>query len=182
MKIGNYFIDGRVQGAPARFLNHSCSPNCILDTITTATQQVAIFRAARRILPYEELTFDYNWQLQAGTLPTPCLCNHPTCKGTIEHTQVPRARPVQTNTTTSNPTTTNTSNSLLNYFPRFKEPPSTEGKENKINRKTNKMIKKNEAKNGPGATKNTVHTGDNRTSLITHHHAQQTLLEGTPPV
>jgi uncharacterized protein len=49
-------IDAGVGGNVARFINHSCRPNCYIDI----KQGVIWIRAARSIRRGEELTYDYN--------------------------------------------------------------------------------------------------------------------------
>ena len=47
--------DAAVGGNIARFINHSCTPNCW----TEIARKTIWIRASRRILPGEELTYDY---------------------------------------------------------------------------------------------------------------------------
>jgi SET domain-containing protein len=49
-------IDAAVGGNVARFINHSCHPNCYIDI----KKGVIWIRAARNIRRGEELTYDYN--------------------------------------------------------------------------------------------------------------------------
>ena len=49
-------IDAGVGGNDARFINHSCKPNCYIDI----KNGVIWIRAARSIKKGEELTYDYN--------------------------------------------------------------------------------------------------------------------------
>ena len=86
-KLGNYFIDAKYHGSPARFLNHSCEPNCALTPILTPQNKLILMvRTIRDIAPYERLTFNYHWSENA----TPCLCAAPSCHGFIE--PAPRKR------------------------------------------------------------------------------------------
>jgi SET domain-containing protein len=59
--------DAAVGGNIARYINHSCRPNCYSDIIG---RRIWIF-AGRRIRKGEELTYDYNTDGVAGI---PCLC------------------------------------------------------------------------------------------------------------
>lgn len=76
-------IDAARDGNEARFINHSCEPNC-----ETVNEDGRIFiEALRAIAPGEELTYDYN--LERGEL-TPgwreryaCSCGTPSCRGTL---------------------------------------------------------------------------------------------------
>jgi hypothetical protein len=49
-------IDAGVGGNDARFINHSCRPNCYIDI----KGDIIWIRAARNIKKGEELTYDYN--------------------------------------------------------------------------------------------------------------------------
>lgn len=54
------FIDATKHGAIARFVNHSCNPNCYVAKWTIGKYvRMGIF-AKRNILKNEELTFNYN--------------------------------------------------------------------------------------------------------------------------
>ena len=61
-----------VGGNIARFVNHSCRPNCYIDI----KKGVIWIRAARTIRRGEELTYDYNTE---GDKTIPCRCR-PNCK------------------------------------------------------------------------------------------------------
>jgi SET domain-containing protein len=71
-------IDGDVEWNPARFLNHSCSPNCeaILD------EDGIWLVAGRDIRAGEELTFNYGFDLE-DYRNYPCCCGSPNCVGFI---------------------------------------------------------------------------------------------------
>ena len=80
----DYNIDGGSLGNAARWINHSCEPNC-----DTYEENKRIFiRAARRIRAGEELTYDY--AIEAGEPLTkalkkrwPCWCGAKKCRGTV---------------------------------------------------------------------------------------------------
>lgn len=59
--------DANVDGNIARFINHSCQPNCY----SAVVDKTIWIRAARRIEPGEELTYDYNTE---GDKTIPCKC------------------------------------------------------------------------------------------------------------
>jgi uncharacterized protein len=77
-------IDGGSGGNSARFINHSCEPNC-----ETVDEDCRIFvEALRDIAAGEELTYDYN--IDAGEPITPpvkrrwpCRCGGRNCRGTV---------------------------------------------------------------------------------------------------
>ena len=64
--------DAAVGGNIARYINHSCRPNCYTDIVG----RTIWILAARRIRKGEELTYDYNTEGLAGIL---CLCR-PRCR------------------------------------------------------------------------------------------------------
>ena len=66
--------DAAVGGNIARFINHSCTPNCWTEVIVS-TKTIWI-RASRRIEPGEELTYDY---CTVGDHIIPCRCR-PGCR------------------------------------------------------------------------------------------------------
>ncbi|MGH9349407.1 MAG: SET domain-containing protein [Vicinamibacterales bacterium] len=64
--------DANVGGNVARFINHSCRPNCYSQVIG----RTIWIRAARNIEPGEELTYDYHTD---GEQIIPCRCR-PGCR------------------------------------------------------------------------------------------------------
>jgi SET domain-containing protein len=79
---------GRI-GSVARFLNHCCEPNLFVQPVfieySRRVHRIALF-AARDILPYEELTYDYGYvvgSVEGKTLK--CLCGgaHATLNRTL---------------------------------------------------------------------------------------------------
>jgi SET domain-containing protein len=64
-------IDGNIAGNKARFINHSCAPNCEVDI---RKRRVYIF-ALRNIEAGEELTYDYGDEYFYDHIkPIGCLC------------------------------------------------------------------------------------------------------------
>jgi SET domain-containing protein len=68
----NWSRDANVGGNVARFINHSCRPNCWVDVV----DKTIWIRAARNIKAGEELTYDYNTE---GDKSIPCRCR-PDCE------------------------------------------------------------------------------------------------------
>jgi uncharacterized protein len=69
-------LDGNVPWNPARFLNHSCTPNCEANL-----DEGQIWIAARRdIAAGEELTFNYGYDL-VDYREHPCHCGARECVG-----------------------------------------------------------------------------------------------------
>jgi uncharacterized protein len=90
-------IDGSVEWNPARFLNHSCSPNCEAEF---DVDQIWVI-ANRDINAGEELTFNYGFNLE-DYRDYPCHCSAPNCVGYIvaeeffEHVRRRATGPAQT--------------------------------------------------------------------------------------
>ena len=58
----NMIIDA-TRGSIARFVNHSCEPNCRMEKWTVAGKpRMALFAGDRGIMTGEELTYDYNFE------------------------------------------------------------------------------------------------------------------------
>lgn len=77
-------IDAAVGGNDARFINHSCAPNC---DAWNAEGEIWIV-ASRDIAPGEELTYDYGlpWEGESGEeafTRYACRCGAPGCRGTL---------------------------------------------------------------------------------------------------
>jgi uncharacterized protein len=71
-------LDGAVGWNPARFINHSCSPNCDAEMIDGH-----IWIIARRDIPKdEEISFNYGYDLEVYK-EHPCRCGAPNCVGYI---------------------------------------------------------------------------------------------------
>jgi SET domain-containing protein len=78
------FIDGGVNGNDARFINHSCRPNCE----AVGWRGGIVVRALRRIRTGEELTYDYALPREKGLGAAedrlyPCRCGVRGCRKTI---------------------------------------------------------------------------------------------------
>ncbi len=71
-------MDGNVDWNPARFLNHSCEPNCEARFIDGRIWLVAI----RDVRAREELTFNYGYDLE-DYREHPCRCGAASCAGYI---------------------------------------------------------------------------------------------------
>jgi hypothetical protein len=69
-------IDGNVPWNPARWLNHSCSPNAEAQVLEDRIWLIAI----RDIAPSEEITFNYGFDLE-NYQEYPCRCGAPNCVG-----------------------------------------------------------------------------------------------------
>ncbi|KAJ3050921.1 histone methyltransferase set2 [Rhizophlyctis rosea] len=78
----NETIDAYRKGNHARFMNHSCDPNCKLEKWVVGPQMRLGIFAQRDIREGEELTFDYQFQ-RYGDEAQPCYCGSQNCKGVI---------------------------------------------------------------------------------------------------
>ena len=77
-------IDAAVGGNEARWINHSCDPNC--DAVIEA-ERIWI-ESIRDIAPGEELAYDYAYVLPERHTPKakkrfPCNCGASSCRGTL---------------------------------------------------------------------------------------------------
>ena len=77
-------IDATKRGGPARWINHSCRPNCEADE----TEGRVFISSIRAIRPGEELSYDYNLVLEERHTPKlkrehPCHCGARNCRGTL---------------------------------------------------------------------------------------------------
>jgi hypothetical protein len=86
-------LDGNVDWNPARFLNHSCAPNCDAEL----DEGRLWITATREIAAGQELTFNYSYDLE-DYKEHPCRCGEPDCVGYImaeefyDHMRQRRAR------------------------------------------------------------------------------------------
>ncbi|XP_049778500.1 histone-lysine N-methyltransferase NSD3 [Schistocerca cancellata] len=75
-------LDAGPKGNVARFMNHSCQPNCETQKWTVnGDTRVGLF-ALQDIPANTELTFNYNLE-SIGTDRKPCMCRAPNCSGFI---------------------------------------------------------------------------------------------------
>jgi SET domain-containing protein len=74
----DFDLDSNVEWNPARFLNHSCAPNCE----ALCEEGRVWISALRDIQPGEEITFNYGYDL-TDYKEHPCRCGAPDCVGFI---------------------------------------------------------------------------------------------------
>lgn len=79
-----YTIDATRTGSDARFINHSCEPNC---EAVWEDRRIYI-EAIRNIQPGVELTYDYAYEHEGKITRKDrefyrCCCGSPKCRGTI---------------------------------------------------------------------------------------------------
>ena len=81
---GGWVIDATRRGNSARWINHSCAPNCDIEE-----EGRRVFIESRRDLhPGDELTYDYNLQIgekhtKAAKREHACFCRARRCRGTM---------------------------------------------------------------------------------------------------
>ena len=80
----NIYLDARKKGGLARYINHSCEPNCVVERWKVRGILRAAIVAIKDIPAGTELSFDYQWERKRGRAPTKCHCNAPKCRGTLE--------------------------------------------------------------------------------------------------
>lgn len=74
-------IDATKCGNLARFINHSCNPNCTAKVITVEGQKKIVIYSKQPINVNEEITYDYKFPIEDDKIP--CLCGSPQCRGTL---------------------------------------------------------------------------------------------------
>lgn len=82
-----HVIDAAVGGSVAKFINHSCDPNCE----TLLRERRVFIKTLRTIQPGEEITYDYHLTVDehvdpvAERLRHACRCGSLNCRGTMVH-------------------------------------------------------------------------------------------------
>lgn len=88
----HWLIDGQVGGNSARFVNHSCNPNCEaviwVDLHGDERKDRVFFVTTRSIRKGEELTFDYALEFSHALSDDErarwrCACGARNCRGTL---------------------------------------------------------------------------------------------------
>ncbi|XP_077399011.1 histone-lysine N-methyltransferase SETD1B-A isoform X7 [Vanacampus margaritifer] len=74
-------IDATKCGNFARFINHSCNPNCYAKVITVESQKKIVIYSRQAINVNEEITYDYKFPIEDEKIP--CLCGAENCRGTL---------------------------------------------------------------------------------------------------
>uniref|UniRef100_A0A8C2IWM2 SET domain containing 1B, histone lysine methyltransferase b n=1 Tax=Cyprinus carpio TaxID=7962 RepID=A0A8C2IWM2_CYPCA len=74
-------IDATKCGNLARFINHSCNPNCYAKIISVEAQKKIVIYSRQPIGVNEEITYDYKFPIEDEKIP--CLCAAENCRGTL---------------------------------------------------------------------------------------------------
>jgi len=72
-------VDATMTGNLARFMNHSCDPNCIAKIIEEEGKKKIVIYSCRDISQGEEITYDYKFPLEEDKIP--CRCGTAKCRG-----------------------------------------------------------------------------------------------------
>lgn len=75
----DYVIDATNCGNLARFINHSCEPNCYAKIITVENAKKVVIYSKREIETGEEITYDYKFPIEENKVE--CHCGATTCRG-----------------------------------------------------------------------------------------------------
>lgn len=83
-----YVIDGGRQGNSARWINHSCQPNCHAKQVQVGDHTRVFIYAKRHLRAGEELFYDYGLIIDAKLTKKlrdeyKCLCGARKCRGTL---------------------------------------------------------------------------------------------------
>ncbi|TSN03400.1 Histone-lysine N-methyltransferase 2B [Bagarius yarrelli] len=73
-------VDATMHGNAARFINHSCEPNCYSRVINVEGQKHIVIFALRKIYRGEELTYDYKFPIEDASNKLSCNCGAKRCR------------------------------------------------------------------------------------------------------
>ncbi|XP_072091442.1 histone-lysine N-methyltransferase ATXR7 isoform X4 [Arachis hypogaea] len=76
-----YVVDATKRGGIARFINHSCEPNCYTKVISFEGQKKIFIYSKRHIAAGEEITYNYKFPLEDKKIP--CNCGSRKCRGSL---------------------------------------------------------------------------------------------------
>ncbi|XP_042908867.1 histone-lysine N-methyltransferase 2C isoform X4 [Parasteatoda tepidariorum] len=76
----NRVIDATLSGGLARYINHSCNPNCVAENVQIDRENKILIITNRRIPRGEELSYDYKFDVEDDQHKIPCLCGAPNCR------------------------------------------------------------------------------------------------------
>ncbi|XP_028985687.1 histone-lysine N-methyltransferase 2A isoform X2 [Betta splendens] len=73
-------VDATMHGNAARFINHSCEPNCYSRVINVEGRKHIVIFALRKIYRGEELTYDYKFPIEDASNKLGCNCGARRCR------------------------------------------------------------------------------------------------------
>lgn len=84
MDFDQQMILDATRGSIARFVNHSCEPNCRMIKWTVGGKpRMALFAGDKGIMTGEELTYDYNFDPYSVKNVQECRCGSANCRGVL---------------------------------------------------------------------------------------------------
>jgi histone-lysine N-methyltransferase ASH1L len=84
MSFDQQMIIDATKGSIARFVNHSCKPNCrMVKWIVGGKPRMALFAGDNPIMTGEELTYDYNFDPFSAKNVQECRCGSDNCRGVL---------------------------------------------------------------------------------------------------
>lgn len=81
------YLDATNRGGLARFINHSCDPNCESTIGKLGNRVAVILKAKRDISPFEELSYDYNLPFESKAKAIRCNCGAKNCRKYLNYTE-----------------------------------------------------------------------------------------------
>ncbi|XP_053186101.1 histone-lysine N-methyltransferase 2C isoform X3 [Scomber japonicus] len=75
-----HVVDATRTGGLARYINHSCAPNCVAEVVTFERGYKIIISCIRRVEKGEELCFDHQFDTAEGQHKIACHCGAPECR------------------------------------------------------------------------------------------------------
>ena len=84
MDFDQQMILDATRGSIARFINHSCEPNCkMIKWTVSGKPRMALFAGDKGIMTGDELTYDYNFDPYSTKNVQECRCRAPSCRGVL---------------------------------------------------------------------------------------------------
>ncbi|VDK35697.1 unnamed protein product [Gongylonema pulchrum] len=74
-------IDATQMGNLARFINHSCQPNCYAKIVSVEGEKRIVIYSKQPINKGDEITYDYKFPIEENKID--CLCGAPSCRGSL---------------------------------------------------------------------------------------------------
>ena len=87
---GAVLLNADVFGSVARYINHSCDPNSMIQVWVSNGIKRNCVIALRNINEFEEITYDYNWTTAFAERREKCNCLSKICRGYIQCYHEPR--------------------------------------------------------------------------------------------
>ena len=84
MNFDQSMVLDATRGSIARFINHSCAPNCrMIKWTVSGKPRMALFAGDEGIMTGEELTYDYNFDPFSAKNVQECRCGAEGCRGVL---------------------------------------------------------------------------------------------------